>query len=123
MSLKPVWILSQGLFLTGARDWSVFHITRLRFTSGLQWEGSHLQLGLVVTFKTNTVSLLCERFAPAECLVVHVREGEMHSGLNFLTKLHSRSHTFNETLNESVLFYNTLFKTRKHCEEDWLQEL
>lgn len=43
-------------------------------------EGSHLQLGLVVTFKTNTVSLLWEHPAPAERLVAHVREGEMHSG-------------------------------------------
>lgn len=58
----------------------MFHITKLLFTSGLQWEGSHLQLGLVVTFKTNTVLLLQEHFAPAERLVVHVREGEMHSG-------------------------------------------
>lgn len=73
MSLKPVWFLSQGSFL----DWC----TGLAcFTSGLQGEGSHLQLGLVVTFKANTVSLLWEHFAPAERLVAHVREGEMHSG-------------------------------------------
>lgn len=37
---------------------------------------------------------------------------------NFLAKPHSQTHTFNETLNESVLFYNTLLKTRKHREED-----
>lgn len=57
MSLKPVWFLSRACSWTGAWDWPVFHITNLCFPSGLQWEGSHLQLGLVVTFKTNTVSL------------------------------------------------------------------
>lgn len=80
MSLKPAWLLSQGSFLDWCTGLCVFHITRLRFTSGLQGEGSHLQLGPVVTFRTSTVSLLWEHFAPAERLVAHVREGEMHSG-------------------------------------------